>query len=71
LKVSGLRHQNPHALRHAFAINALTLKLDLPSISRALGHASLQITLDVYAREKTDIQNAATKGLADYFLNEC
>ena len=71
LKVNGLRHQNPHALRHAFAINALTLKLDLPSISRALGHASLQITLDVYAREKTDIQNAATKGLADYFLNEC
>ena len=71
LKVNGLRHQNPHALRHAFAINALTLNLDLPSISRALGHASLQITLDVYAREKTDIQNAATKGLADYFLNEC
>ena len=70
LRVSGLRPVNVHSIRHSFAINALTLGIDLASISKALGHASLQITLDVYAREKTDIQNAATEGLADYFLNE-
>lgn len=67
LKVNGLRHQNPHALRHAFAINALGLGIDLPSISRALGHASLQITLDIYAKESKDLQNRATEGLSAWF----
>jgi integrase len=67
LKVNGLRPVNIHSIRHSFAINGLTLGIDLPSISKALGHASLQITLDVYAREKTDLQNAATKGLAEWF----
>ena len=65
LKVNGLRPVNVHSIRHSFAINGLTLGIDLPSISKALGHASLQITLDVYAREKTDLQDRATKGLAD------
>jgi len=65
LKVNGLRPINVHSIRHSFAINGLTLGIDLPSISKALGHASLQITLDVYAREKTDLQDRATKGLAD------
>jgi integrase len=67
LRVNGLRHQNPHALRHAFAINALGLGIDLPSISRALGHASLQITLDIYAKESKDLQNRATEGLSAWF----
>ena len=67
LRVNGLRHQNPHALRHAFAINALGLGIDLPSISRALGHASLQITLDIYAKESKDLQNRATEGLSEWF----
>jgi integrase len=66
-KSSGLRLVNIHSIRHSFAINALSLGIDLPSISRALGHASLQITLDIYAREATDLQNAATEGLGDYF----
>jgi len=67
LRVSGLRPVNVHSIRHSFAINGLTLGIDLSSISKALGHSSLQITLDVYAREKTDLQNAATKGLAEWF----
>jgi len=67
LKVNGLRHVNIHSIRHSFAINALTLGVDLPSISKALGHASLQITLDVYAAEKTDLQDTATAGLAAWF----
>ena len=67
LREHDLRHQNVHALRHAFAINALALGVDLASISRALGHASLQITLDIYAKEATDLQNKATEGLGAYF----
>jgi integrase len=66
-KSSGLRVVNIHSIRHSFAINALSLGIDLSSISRALGHASLQVTLDIYAREASDLQNAATEGLADWF----
>jgi len=68
-KSRGLRVVNIHSIRHSFAINALSLGIDLPSISRALGHASLQITLDIYAREASDLQNAATEGLAEWFQN--
>lgn len=47
--------------------NSLTLGIDLPSISRALGHASLDVTLSIYAAELTDLQNRATEGLEKYF----
>jgi len=67
LKDNGLRHQNPHAIRHAFACNSLTLGIDLPSISRGLGHTSLDITFSIYAAELTDLQNRATEGLAAWF----
>jgi len=67
LKRNGLRSVNPHSIRHSFAQNALELGIDLPSISRALGHASLQITLDIYARDTNNLQDAATQGLAKWF----
>ena len=70
LKINDLRHVNIHSIRHAFAQNALELGIDLASISRALGHASLQITLDVYARDSSNLQDAATEGLAKWFEHQ-
>lgn len=67
LRTNNLRHVNIHSIRHSFAINGLSLGIDLPSISRALGHASLQITLDIYAREMTNLQDKATDGLGKWF----
>jgi integrase len=67
LKSNDLRHVNVHSIRHSFSINALALGVDLASISRALGHASLQITLDIYAKESKDLQNRATEGLSAWF----
>jgi len=69
LRANNLRHANIHSIRHSFAINSLSLGIDLPSISRALGHASLQITLDIYAREMTNLQDKATQGLGSWFAN--
>jgi len=59
-----------HDIRHSFAVNALELGIDLPSISRALGHGSLQITMDIYGRGAQDLQNRATEGIAAYLENE-
>jgi len=69
LKQNGLRYVNVHSIRHSFAQNALELGINLSSISRALGHASLQITLDIYARDSNNLQDAATEGLAKWFEN--
>ena len=67
LKANGLRHIRVHDLRHSFSVNALELGVDLPSISRALGHSSLQITMDIYGRGAENLQNRATEGIAQYF----
>jgi site-specific recombinase XerD len=40
----------PHSFRHAFAIAYLMTGGDLPSLSRILGHSSIAVTADFYAR---------------------
>ena len=65
LASAGLRDIRVHDIRHSFATNALELGVDLPSISRALGHSSLHMTMDIYAKGATGIQNRATEGLAN------
>jgi len=65
LAQAGLRDIRVHDIRHSFATNALELGVDLPSISRALGHSSLHMTMDIYAKGATGIQDRATTGLAD------
>lgn len=41
---------NPHAFRHGWAIEALMNGADLATVSRVLGHKSVQVTANFYAR---------------------
>ena len=41
-------HRNVHAMRHTFATRALESGIKPIVVSRLLGHASIQITLDIY-----------------------
>lgn len=41
---------NPHAFRHGWAIEALMNGADLATVSNVLGHKSVQVTADSYAR---------------------
>lgn len=50
MKAAGLPHLWPHALRHAFATNVLEGDVDLATVSRAAGHASVRVTADVYVQ---------------------
>ena len=51
---------NSHAMRHAYAINALRAGVPLVTISRNLGHASITITADIYMDvEDRDLRRAA------------
>lgn len=52
---------NSHAMRHAYAINALRAGVPMATISRALGHSSHAITADIYM----DIGDRDMRGAAD------
>jgi integrase/recombinase XerC len=48
-EVEGQRY-NPHSFRHAFARDALRAGADLSSVSQMMGHASVAVTGNFYAR---------------------
>jgi integrase len=48
LAAAGLPHQRFHDLRHAFATLQLEAGADVFEVSRALGHASIATTANIY-----------------------
>lgn len=46
---SGVKYRKFHAIRHTFATRALELGVDIKTLSEILGHASVSITLNIYA----------------------
>jgi site-specific recombinase XerD len=47
--LDGQRH-NPHAFRHAFARDSLRAGADLSEVSQMMGHSTIKVTGDYYAR---------------------
>jgi len=67
LRRAGLPNRRLHDLRHTFATLLFRRGLDVTMISRMLGHASIQITIDIYIHWlPKDSSEAATIG--DAFL---
>lgn len=66
----GLRPTTVLALRHGFACNALEIGVDLPSVSRALGHSGIQITMDLYGAGANALQDRATAAIGEYFSSQ-
>lgn len=48
LKSLNLRHFKYHALRHTFASNLISLKIDYKTVSELLGHSNISLTLNLY-----------------------
>ncbi|HEY6643779.1 tyrosine-type recombinase/integrase [Povalibacter sp.] len=49
LEHARIRQVRYHDLRHSFASNLLAAGVDIVTVSKALGHANVQITLTIYA----------------------
>lgn len=54
LKKSGIRNINYHALRHTFATRCIESGMDIKSLSEILGHASVNITLNIYVHSSME-----------------
>lgn len=52
LKINNLKHINFHSLRHTFATNCISLGVDYKTVSELLGHANVNITLNLYVHPR-------------------
>ena len=56
LKRYNIRVINVHGIRHTFATRSLESGMDIKTLSRILGHSSIQISLDLYAHVTDQLQ---------------
>ena len=47
-----IEHFNFHSLRHTFATNCISLGVDYKTVSELLGHANVNITLNLYVHPR-------------------
>jgi integrase len=67
VKRSGLPHLPFHGLRHSWATSALVAGVPVKTVADRLGHASVQVTLDVYTASVPGLDDAAANAVAALF----
>ena len=65
LKTSHIEHANFHALRHTFATRAIESGVPIKAVSDILGHATVQLTMDLYCHSSMDLKRDAVNKMAD------
>ena len=66
-KMIGVPDLHPHALRHNYITLAIEAGVNFKTIQAAVGHASLQMTMDTYARLTHDMQVTAADKMSEFF----
>jgi integrase len=61
---AGFQALTPHSLRHAFASGLVRAGVDLPSVQRLLGHASITVTMRYAGWAPADADTRAIEALA-------
>ncbi len=64
LRRAGIRQVRYHDLRHSFASNLLAAGVDVVTVSKALGHANVHITLTTYAHAVPKARHGASDRMA-------
>ena len=62
----GIEKTGPHALRHTFASFLFANNVDIKTISKILGHSSVQVTLNTYIHLVRDTGKEAVATLDDF-----
>jgi len=58
----------PHIFRHTYATSLYYAGVDMKTAQYLLGHASIQMTMDIYTELNTDKNVSAASQLDDYYL---
>lgn len=67
LKIAGVEHANFHALRHTFATRAVESGVNIKTLSDILGHATVQITMDLYCHTSIDLMRESMDKMSGLF----
>ena len=67
LAVAGIDHANFHALRHTFATRAIENGVNIKTLSDILGHATVQITMDLYCHTSLDLMRESMDKMSGLF----
>jgi len=65
IKLAGISHTNFHALRHSFATRAIESGVPIKAVSDILGHATVQLTMDLYCHSSIDLKREVVDKMAD------
>lgn len=63
-----IEHRNVHAMRHTFATRALESGMKPIVVSRLLGHASIQITMDIYGHVIPDFAEQELEKMEEIYV---
>ncbi|DAA86637.1 TPA: hypothetical protein CPT87_01190 [Candidatus Gastranaerophilales bacterium HUM_5] len=63
-----IKHRNVHAMRHTFATRALESGMKPIVVSRLLGHASIQITMDIYGHVIPDFAEQELEKMEEIYV---
>ena len=67
LAAANIEHANFHALRHTFATRAIENGVNVKALSDILGHANVQITMDLYCHSSLDLMRDSMDKIAGIF----
>lgn len=70
LASAGVKYRKFHAIRHTFATRALELGVDIKTLSEILGHASVSITLNIYAHSLLEQKKIAIDKLNEMHITQ-
>ncbi len=67
LAAANIEHANFHSLRHTFATRAIENGVNVKALSDILGHATVQITMDLYCHSSLDLMRDSMDKIAGIF----
>ena len=63
------RNVHAHSLRHTYASFLISQRVELLSISKILGHENMNITIEVYAHQLKELEEASNSEVGEIFAN--